>query len=303
MGAIITSGAEDHLIEGLSFLPPSNTANYVLETRQVTYQAETGNSFDPVSSRVVRFRLADHGFLEASSVKLALTLQNKGDQLITPVGQMMSLFRRARLFASSQLIEDRIELATESSITERLKDGLRRINDSVEQHPVASYNSDIYATLGPNKSRRLIAPTCFGCLNQPKWIPLHLVSGGLVLEFELDDADTAFNESGVSFEITDVKLFANLHTIDSALANSYASHVLKGNPLHLHFTSVVASRHLCNGPNFAISLVRGFTRLRQCFIVFFLSKWSKENKDVLLALQWYIQYRPRRFFLATSDRK
>ena len=147
----------------------------MLETRQVTYQAESGNRFDPVSSRVIRFRLADHGFLEASSVKMALPIQNKGDQTITPVGQLMSLFRRARLFASSQLIEDRIELATESSITERLKDGARRINDSIEQHPIATYNNDQYATIGANKSRRLIAPTCFGCLNQPIWIPLHLV--------------------------------------------------------------------------------------------------------------------------------
>ena len=104
MEAIITSGSEDHLIEGLSFRPPNNTANYVLETRQVTYQAESGNRFDPVSSRVIRFRLADHGFLEASNVKLALALQNKGDQTITPIGQLMSLFRRARLFAASQLI-------------------------------------------------------------------------------------------------------------------------------------------------------------------------------------------------------
>ena len=115
MEAILTSGAEDHLIEGLSFKPPSATANYVLETRQVTYQAESGNRFDPVSSKVLRFRLADHEFLEASSVKLALTLQNKGDQTITHCGQLMSLFRRARLFASSQLVEDRVELATDSA--------------------------------------------------------------------------------------------------------------------------------------------------------------------------------------------
>ena len=197
MEAIITSGSEDHLIEGLSFKPPSNTANYVLETRQVTYQAESGNRFDPVSSRVLRFRLADHGFLEASSVKLALTLQNKGDQTITPCGQLMSLFRRARLFASSQLVEDRVELATESSITERLKDGARRINDSIEQHPIASYNNDQYATLAAGKSRRLIASTPFGVLSQEKWLPMHLISGGIILEFELDDADAAFTDCGV----------------------------------------------------------------------------------------------------------
>ena len=196
MEAIITSGAEDHLIEGLSFKPPSNTANYVLETRQITYQAESGNRFDPVSSRVIRFRLADHGFLEASSVKLALTLQNTGDSTITPIGQTMSLFRRARLFAASQLIEDRIELATENSITDRLKDGLRRMNDSIEQHPHETTNANQYGTLNANKSRRLITPTPFGVLNQSKWIPLHLVSGGLILEFELDDADTAFFRVG-----------------------------------------------------------------------------------------------------------
>mgnify|MGYP001248355027 FL=1 len=123
MEAITTSGAEDHLIEGLSLKPPSNTANYVLETRQITYQAESGNRFDPVSSRAIRFRLVDHGFLEVSSVKLVLTLQNTGDPSITPIGQTVSLFRRARPFVASQLVEDRIELATENSITDRLKMG------------------------------------------------------------------------------------------------------------------------------------------------------------------------------------
>ena len=51
---------------------------------------------------------------------------------------------------------------------------------------------------------------------------------------ELDGAGTAFNQTRVSFEITVVKLCADLHTVDSALAKSYASHDLKGNPLHLH---------------------------------------------------------------------
>ena len=166
MEAILTSGSQDHLIEGLSFKPPSATAGYVLESRYVSFNAESSNRWDPVSSKIIRFRLADHGFLAASSVKLALTLQNTGDSTITPVGQTMSLSRRARLFASSQLVEDRVELASESSITERLKGGARRKNDSIEQHPIASYNNDQYATLAAGQSRRLIAPTPFGVLSQ-----------------------------------------------------------------------------------------------------------------------------------------
>ena len=106
MEAILTSGGEDHLIEGLAFKPPSQTANYVLETRQVLFHAESGNKFDPVRSRVIRFRLADHGFLESSSVKLACTMNNTSGQTMTPIGQTMSLFRRARLLASGQIIED-----------------------------------------------------------------------------------------------------------------------------------------------------------------------------------------------------
>ena len=107
MEAILTSGGEDHLIEGLVFKPPSQTANYALETRQVLSHAESGNKIDPASSRVIRLRLADHGFLESSSVKLAFTLNNTAGQTMTPIGQTMSMFRRARLLhqASSLKIE------------------------------------------------------------------------------------------------------------------------------------------------------------------------------------------------------
>ena len=81
MEAILTSG-EYHLIEGLSFKPPSATAAYVLETRQVvsTQKAETDSILSLQKSS--GFRLADHGFLEASSVKFALTLQHKGDCIL-----------------------------------------------------------------------------------------------------------------------------------------------------------------------------------------------------------------------------
>ena len=152
------------------------------------------------------------------------------------------------------------------------------MHDSIEQHPHETTNANQYGTLNANKSRRLIAPTPFGLLNLSKWIPLHLDSGGLVLEFELDDADTAFDQTGVSFEITDVKLFANLHTIDSALANSYDPHILKGNPLHLHFTSVVASRHLVPDSSFRCLLSEGS---HECVSFWRLSKWSKENKKLV----------------------
>ena len=103
MEARLTSGS-DTLIAGLNFKPPSQTAQYCLTNRQVRYFVESGNKFDPVSSRVIRFRIdGDQGFLEASSVRLQFTLTNlKSDATLTPISPCGSLFRRARLFCSSQ---------------------------------------------------------------------------------------------------------------------------------------------------------------------------------------------------------
>ena len=90
-----------------------------------------------------------------------------------------------------------------------------------------------------------------------------------MLGLELNDADTTFAESSYDWQITDVSLLANLHETDSSLANSYAAHVLKGNPLHLHYTSVVCSRHLLPGPMLSVNLVRCFARLGQIYFVFY----------------------------------
>ena len=281
MEAHLTAGAEDSLIEGLKFTPPGNTANYCIANRPVQYFAESGNRFDPVSSRVIRFRLADTGFLESSSVRLRLTVTNQHNANLTPVAQAGSLFRRFRLFAASQLVEDITEYATQNTLMQRLLPAARRLNDSIEAHPLTAtgYQED-YGVITPNESRRLIMPLPCGTLNQAKWLPLHLISGGLVIEAELDDHAVAFAENG-PYIITDVSLLANLHEIDSSLANSYASHVLRGGPLHVHYSSVVSSRHLLSGPTFSVNLVRGFTRLRQMYFGFIQTSdpTKKKAKD------------------------
>ena len=269
MEAHLTSGAEDTLIEGLKFQPPGNTANYCIANRSVSYFAESGNRHDSVSSRVIRFRLADTGFLESASVRLALTVTNQhATNNLTPIATAGSLFRRVRLFCASQLVEDITEYATQNTLMQRLLPSARRMNDSIEGHPLtATGYQDDYMVIPANASRRLIMPLNLGVLSQSKWLPLHLISGGLVVELELEDVGVAFAEA-TPFIITDTHLMANLHEIDSSLANSYASHVLRGGPLHIHYSSVVSSRHLVSGSSFSLNLVRGFTRLRQVYMCF-----------------------------------
>ena len=86
------------MLEGLKCQPPGNTANYALENRIVNYFPESGNTFDAVSSKVIRFRLADHGLFESSSARLRFTIVNTGSASLTPLCAAQCMFRRARLF-------------------------------------------------------------------------------------------------------------------------------------------------------------------------------------------------------------
>ena len=142
MEAHVTSGIEDHLIDGLSFKASSGTASYVLNSRFVRFFAESGNRFDANSSRVLRFRLTDQSFLEPSSVRLQMTIQNLtvdgggAAAPLTPIAQPLAMFARARLFMASQLVEDWVELGPTSVLMDRMKPFMRRANDSLEGHVI-----------------------------------------------------------------------------------------------------------------------------------------------------------------------
>jgi len=268
----VTSSIEDHLIDGLRFQAGSGTAQYVLNSRFVRYFAESGNRFNASSSRAIRFRLADHCFLEPASCRLQMTIQNltvnaeNAQVPLTPVAQPLSTFRRARLFMASQLVEDWVELGPTAVLMDRMKPAARRLNDSVEAHTITGAgDSDTYSPIPAGAARKVLVQLPFGVLNQPRWLPLHLVAGGLILELELGDANDAFAEANATWQLEAVSLHATCHEVDSALANSYAAHVLKGSALHLPFQSIVVTKHILTQQTFTLNLVRGFTRLKQIY--------------------------------------
>ena len=123
----ITSGIEDHLIDGLSFKASSGTSSYVLNRRFVRFFAESGDRFSPDSSRVIRFRLTDQAFLEPSSLRLQLTIQSltvdgSGQAVaLTPIAPPLSMFNRGRVLMASQLVEDWVELGPTSVLTDRMR--------------------------------------------------------------------------------------------------------------------------------------------------------------------------------------
>ena len=165
-----------------------------------------------------------------------------------------------------------------------LTSNANRDNDSLEGFGArwddnASWNAwttDYGAVVKGNSARAVTFKPLFGLLNQPKYIPL--MWSPLVFEFEVvNDAKEAIVGLGASFlagntstawQIQDVRIVCDLVTLDSALQNSYAEHVLSGKALPINYSSSVSQFQTLTSGDFAVSVTRAVSRLKSVFINF-----------------------------------
>jgi hypothetical protein len=145
--------------------------------------------------------------------------------------QPLATCSRVRVFCNGIQTENWDYVGETEVLTGRLKSGARRENDSVEAHLMtARGQTETYQTISASTSRRVMFTVPCGAFQMRKWAPLSLVSGEVALEMELSsDAAQAFDITGVGsaagssdWEVTDMSMFCNIHTVDSNLANSYA---------------------------------------------------------------------------------
>ena len=116
-------------------------------------------------------------------------------------------------------------------------------------HNLIEANSDgvaklAYGGIYPGTSQTVSLKPMIGVLSQSKYLPL--MWGGFVMEFEIiSDATEAFADSvaggnftptdtGISWSMYDVRLVGDVVSLDSALQNSYAEHVLSGKSLPIN---------------------------------------------------------------------
>ena len=85
----------------------------------------------------------------------------------------------------------------------------------------------------------------------------------------IDEARTfkAANTS-TSWQIQDIRVVCDLVTLDSALQNSYAEHVLSGKPLPINYGSYITQFQSLSSTDFAVSVTRAVSRLKSVFITF-----------------------------------
>ena len=105
----LIQSSEDRLLDSLSFTGRPS-ASYIVRRDEATLWPSHNSPLSPAGTKTVRFSLNDStgGVLDGGTLRLCFTLTNKrvtGD-LVPVVNSPCSLFRRWRLIAANQVIED-----------------------------------------------------------------------------------------------------------------------------------------------------------------------------------------------------
>ena len=128
----------------------------------------------------------------------------------------------------------------------------------------------------------------FGLLHQDKLLPLRYCPLQIELELANNGADAVHvgSYSGethtANWDMTDVQVKCDLLTLDNALENEYASHLLSSKTLPVNFSTWNhTNQSTGNGKNLSAHINRALTRLKSVFI-------TLHNSDT----DWYKQAKP-----------
>jgi len=291
----MVNGVEDYLIEGLSFkLQPG--ASYVTDRRSVSYFPAGSNVYvAQTGTRVIRINLTGEGWLDPSTVRLMMTVRNTAGagRNLVPLSGAWSFFRRVRCLVGGSIVDDVDYYNRVHEMLHILTSKMNRDNDDIEGFGCRWDGDNNYASELVNQANYLGIPTgqaktasfkpLCGLFNQPKLIPLMWCP--LTLEFEVvslatdpvlqaaagDHGEGTWNANNVSssWQLEDVQIKCDLVTLDSALQNSYAEHVLSGKALPINYSTYVTQfQTLANGLPMIVNVTRSVSRLKSLFFNF-----------------------------------
>ena len=255
---------DDYLIEGLSFKLGAG-ASYVTNRRSVSFFPSGSDTYSPASGvKVIKIKLNGSDWLDPSTVKLMFTLTNTdGTNAMTILSGPHSFFRRFRLVCNGQIVEDIDDYNRVHEMLTVLTSSTVRVNDAVEGARVWD-GAGGSETLAANGKRKLGMKLCSGLLNQQKMLPIRYAP--LEIELELVNQVADAQQGSTSWNISDVQLKCDLVTLDNALDNSYAQHILAGKALPINYNTYISQSQVISGSTFAINIARAATRLKSIFL-------------------------------------
>jgi hypothetical protein len=292
----IANGVEDKLIDGLSFkLNPG--ASYVTERRSVTYHPQGSNIYKPgAGTKLIRILLTGDNWMDPSTFRVMFDLNNdetNAAKSLRPLGGPWTFFRRMRVLCAGQLVEDIMDYNRIHEMFHMMIASESRANDAAEAfgnlwNSHTWYKGELdthnFQGIGATKKLTVLFKPLSGILNQNKLLPLRYAP--ITIELELvDDAlepiisnvpDTApqakpaaFSKATSSFlwSISNVQVKCDVCTLDNALDNSYAQHLLSGKSLPITYNTFISQMQTIAGQdNPLINVSRAITRLKSVFV-------------------------------------
>jgi hypothetical protein len=295
----LASGIEDKLIDGLSFkLNPG--ASYVTDRRSVTYHPQRSNIYKPLAgTKLIRILLTGDDWLDPSTLRIMFTLNNDETDTakkLRPLSGPWCFFRRMRILAAGQLVEDIDNYNRIHEMMSLLVEKDSRINDASEafgqnwdpqQWRNGQLNADNFSGIPANSSLQVLFTPFSGLLNQNKMLPIRCAP--ITIELELVDTfedpiltvpvftgtggDAAISPAGstssfttaicaTNWSINNVQVKVDVCTLDNALDNSYAQHLLSGRSFPISYNTFVSQMQTIGGQEAPlINVSRALTRL------------------------------------------
>ena len=292
---------EDYLIDALSFkLKPG--ASHITNRRSVTFYPHGGNQYSPTGVKVIKMVLTGDQWLDPGTVRLQFTLRNTettaGRKLRTVSGPW-SFFRRVRILAGGQILEDMDDYNRIHEMFHIMQDPNNRANDDVEgfgaRWDSATVDATTYPSIDTGLTRTVMFKLLSGVFNQEKFLPIRYMPITIELELTSIMSDpiffpsdfvatsaaatpfTAANTSGL-WGIEDVQIKCDVCALDNALDNEYAQHLLSGKSLPINYNTYVSQTQMMVGQNQNINVTRALTRLKSVFINFDKQRVGKNTQ-------------------------
>ena len=299
-------GAEDILIDNLSFKLKKG-ASCINERRSVSFFPSGSNIYTPLSGqRVLKIALnaEDNSWLDPQSVMVYFTVRNtdtSDNKRLRPLSPAYSFFRRVRLIAGNQLVED-IDYYKHHMMSCLMSKGARdnedaqsfgyRCDDDLNTRravPTSGHIGPAYdAYTIPGFRRKMVVgfKPMLGLSNQFKYISLKACP--LVLELELvsifsdcvatvggarfpasGNTDTSLHTNG-QFSISNAFLQTDFVSLDTDLRNKKVAHLLDSIELPITYNTYICQSNQV--PNDSSSMnttvVRSVSKLAAAFISF-----------------------------------
>ena len=321
------NSVEDRLIDGLSFkLSPG--ASYIQERKSVSFHPQGSNIYSTNGTKLIKLLVSGDAWMDPSTFRVMFDLVNMDPDAarqLRPLGGPSSFFRRMRVLCGGQVVEDidnynrvhqMFSFLTAEDSSKNVDAEAFGAQWDIKDNRKSAYDAGSFPGIPGNQSQTVLFKPLSGLLNQPKYLPIRYCP--LTIELELvnsSDDPVVSNLSGTVFtaantsklwQIQNVQVKVDMCTLDNALDNSYAEHLLSGKALPINYNTYVSQmQSILSGATgqqkVRLNVTRALSRLKSVFVSLVRDVPNAQLATNLGSKDWNDFYSPMYEYAKVAD--